>query len=253
MNRQKLIFIALFAILQSNLFGQSQQFEDCSIVLKNDTLTIGNSLISQNYLWNNGNLISLRLSRKDINLNFEFQDCTIPDFIISPKNTTLKNGKITIYQDSFSPLDKKSLKAEITYSLEDLEVKRIIEIFPGIAAISNTFYLKGELPGNIITDNNKIELTMIEKEKTFQFIGQRIGRISIENPHWNFTVADFTEATDHHNTLVKTNGFSAYNKEQRVKGNVILGKNILENSGFFILRNLRLVKVRKPIREPILK
>lgn len=236
MNRQKLIFIALFAILQSNLFGQSQQFEDCSIVLKDDTLTIGNSLIFQNYLWNNGNLISLHLTRKDMNVSFEYQNYTTPEFIVSSQFTTPKNGKITIYQDSFSPLDKKSLKTEITFNLEDLEVKRIIEIFPGIAAISNTFYLKGEVPGNITNENKTNDRGMIESEEIIQNLGQRIGRISFENPHWNFTVADFTEATDHHNTLVKTFEISAYNKEQRVKGNVILGKNILENSGFFILK-----------------
>ena len=103
MNRQKLIFIVLFAILLPNLYGQNQQLEDCSIVLKNDTLIVENKLISQNYLWNEGNLISLGLSRKDINLSFEFQNSTIPDFIISPQNTTPKNGKIAIYQDSFSP------------------------------------------------------------------------------------------------------------------------------------------------------
>lgn len=245
MNRQKLIFIALFAILQSNLFGQGLQFEDCSIVLKDDTLTIGNSLISQNYLWNNGNLISLRLSRKDINLNFEFQDCTIPDFIISPKNITSKNGKITIYQDSFSPLDKKSLKAEITYTLKNLEVKRIIEIFPEVAAVSHTFYLKGELLENLTPDNLTIDLGMIESEKTNQYIGQRMGWVSFENPHWEFTIADFTEATDHNNTLVKTFGISAYNKEHRVKGNVILGTNFLENSGFFILKESPLGESQK--------
>ena len=245
MNRQILIFISLFAILQPNLYGQNQKLVDCSIVLKNDTLTVENELIFQNYLWNKGHLIPLSFSRKDNDVSFEFQDHTMPELIISTQSTNLKNGKINICQDSFSPLDKKSLKAEITYSLEDLEIKRIVEIFPGIAAVSHTFYLKGELPEILMPDNVTNDLGMIERENTIQYLGQRMGRVLFKNPHWNFTVADFTEATDHNNTLVKTFGVSAYNIGQRVKGNVILGKNNFKNSGFFILKESPLGESQK--------
>lgn len=231
---RKISGIAVLMLISYLVDSQSKSLLDCKIALTNDTLRIENSLISQKFLWNNGLIIPIEILRKDLNTILKFPNDRIPDVQIFLPGIKASNGYIEIRENQYSVLDARYLQAEITFSLGELNVKRIIEIFPQTAAISHTFFLKGKLnlSGTESAESNR--LTMIESEKLPDNVLTRIGKISLNNPHWKFIITEFKEATDYNNTLVRPYSTIAYNKAQKVSGNIVLATNDFNNSGFYI-------------------
>ena len=66
--KKQLLGVTLFSLFLTAPTFAVQSYkkvaEDCKIELKQDTLTIENSLIKRSWLWNNGNLITCKLEDK---------------------------------------------------------------------------------------------------------------------------------------------------------------------------------------------
>lgn len=230
-----IILFKVFLMVNS-LFSQSHQYKDCFIELKNDTLILGNSLILQKFSWNNGNLIPLSLHRKDLNIDIGFPDNKTTDFYISEEHINAHSPTIKVVEERFSSLDPIFLQVKIEFSLNDLMIKRIIEIHPETPAITSFYKLKGQVKIEDYADlqlNRNLE--MIEDEKVPK-AGARLGFIPVKNPHWSFDVIEFKEATDHHNTLVQVYKSNSYNVPQKLSGNIIIATNELKEKGLFILK-----------------
>lgn len=63
-----------------------------------------------------------------------------------------------------------------------------------------------------------------------------IGKIPLHSNHWHFRFIEFTETTDHNNTLVQEDAYVAYGMPVRVQGILILAWNKSLKTGFFILK-----------------
>lgn len=236
MFKKTLIYIILLLFGYSVfLNSQNLTYKDCSIILKNDTLCIKNNKIRQQFLWNSGHLILLNISNNENGQLIISGDHT-PDFMEFSDSLTSKNAEINIKKKQFSPLDPFFLQAEIIYSLNELQVKRTINIFPETAAISHSFSLKGNVLTKTADNVEENELTMIEKDDINIKKQAGIGKLSLSQPHWNFEVVNFKEATDYHNTLTSKYTFSAYSKPEKAKGNILIGTNKLQKLGFFIIK-----------------
>ncbi len=217
------------------LKSQSLTFQDCRIVLKNDTLSITNSKIQQQFLWNSGQLIFLGINRAGTDAKLITRGKT-PDFMEFGDSILSENAELKLRTNQFSAMDPLYLEAEIIYALHELQVKRTIRIFPNEAAITHFFSLKGKSYRHENEAPSDEKLVMIENNQSQKITSAGIGKIPLQHPHWQFEAISFTEATDHHNTLASSYNFAAYNKAERVQGNVLIGRNTLQNTGFFIIK-----------------
>lgn len=222
--------------------AQQLSYKDCIITLQNDTLTVENSRISQQFQWNNGQLIPLEISRKDIPVQHKFSSKQVSDFVPFSKNLVAKNAKIKLRISSLSAIDPSYLQAEITYNLNKLQVKRTVEIHPETAAITHYFALKGITENVNLSKEEKADLAMIESDEETEITQPTLAKFSLNKPHWQIEAISFKEATDHHNTLTSIYKLLAYNKPEKVMGNILLATNPLNKSGIFILKE-------SPLRE----
>jgi hypothetical protein len=138
----------------------------CRATLENDVLTLENDLISRQYRWNGGHLISTRLTDKLTGhtwmLDGKTPDCFLPGAAGEP---TL--GKLNVSEQKTTPITPAHLRAEVTVKLGGLEVKRIFRIYPDCPAIACDYYLRGQVNGNwTAATNNAGDLRNIENKAT---------------------------------------------------------------------------------------
>ena len=76
--------------------GYSLHAQDtCYGRLKNDTLTIGNSLVERTFLWNGGNIITYRLTDKSNGKSWKNHSLT-PDFRVTKNLPQPSNGSLKV-------------------------------------------------------------------------------------------------------------------------------------------------------------
>lgn len=76
--------------------GYSLHAQDtCYGRLKNDTLTIGNSLVERTFLWNGGNIITYRLTDKSNGKSWKNHSLT-PDFRVTKDLPQPSNGSLKV-------------------------------------------------------------------------------------------------------------------------------------------------------------
>ncbi len=229
-----LVFLGWFSYFQ--LSAQGLRLEDCKIELKNNILSIENNRIKQTFNWNGGQLIPLELEDKSQAGNTFVLPQKQAGLRLTPNKTKAKNDTLTVSIERLSALDPGFLRATITFSLDELSIKRIIDIFPNTSAITHTFYLKGKTDPDTKSVQQTQKLSMIESDEQTEDFLPTIGNVALENPHWQFEVVNFKEATDYHNTLTHSYIISAYSKAEIVSGNFLLATNPLKNQGFFAIK-----------------
>lgn len=95
MKRKKcIVFVALFCGFLNNNVLVYASSENCYGSLKNDTLYIGNQCVERTFLWNGGNLKTLRVENKQSGW-CENTYSNQPDFIISRNTDAASNGKLS--------------------------------------------------------------------------------------------------------------------------------------------------------------
>ncbi|MFZ4545094.1 MAG: alpha-galactosidase, partial [Saprospiraceae bacterium] len=134
-----IISISAFSAEKDFQFSES----GCKVVLKNDTLSIENSLIKRCWKWNNGNLISLSLgNQKSGNIwktNSRQVDLFLPSETTSAANSTIKTELIP---DSYQFV--KHVRTTIEYSLGNLQIRKVVKIYPDCPAIATEIFYKGK-------------------------------------------------------------------------------------------------------------
>jgi hypothetical protein len=236
--RKLVLFFLFFTGFSSSLQlnAQSLSLRDCKVELKNNILTVENNKVKQTFKWNSGQLIPLELKDKNSVEDTFVLPQEETDLRLNSTKATAQNDTLSITVERLSPLDPEFLRATIMFNLNDLNIKRTIDIFPNTSAVTHTFYLKGKTTTGSTRAKKHQTLSMIESnEQTDDFL-PTIGNIALENPHWQFEVIHFKEATDYHNTLTHAYKISAYSKAEIVSGNLLIATNSLKNQGFFIIK-----------------
>lgn len=156
---------------------------------------------------------------------------------LSEKLTLATAGKLQttpIPEDNFT---KAHLLAEITYTLGDIEIKRQMRIFPGIAAIQTVYFLKGPTASPWQAPVQDAGLEMIESTVlTKNNIPPLLGTIPLEGNHWKVEVIRFTDATDHHNSLVQKEEYMAFRNPVTTSGNLLFARNLLSSQRILVLK-----------------
>lgn len=210
----------------------------CKAILKNDTLTLENDLISRKYLWNGGNLITVSITDKLSAFTWNLNNKK-PDSFFSEEDKP-KNGKFEATEVGRTSVSPEYLKVDVTVLIGKLYVKKVFRIYPKSPAIACDYYLKGEFEGTWNTQlKSKGSLQNIETlaaVKADQVKATVIERLNLPGRHWKVKAIQFYDITDRNNNLVDEKTQWAYRGESQLEGNILLINNQIQEHGLFILK-----------------
>lgn len=215
-----------------------QQFMNlCYGRLQNDTLTIGNNRIERKFLWNKGNIITYSLKNKDNN-QLWLNNSQTPDFRITTDLPNAQNGTIKVDQVQSTKIYPAYLRVEISFKLNQLDIKRIYRIYDDCPAIACDTYLKGTVNsifgGREVStaDRKNIEFTEDTKSKEVTAV---LDQFHFKGQHWHARSIEFSDVTDWHNNLVSEKDIISYRK-LGYRGNLLFAYNGEDNCGIFFLK-----------------
>ncbi|HEY4197791.1 MAG TPA: alpha-galactosidase, partial [Mucilaginibacter sp.] len=240
---RKPFYIALFLFsLQANKASAQNPslkiLSSCKATLANDVLTLENDQLSRSYKWNNGDLISTRLTDKKNKYTWLLNGNT-PDCIL-PGSGKAENGTLDVKEVPATTIAPAYLRAQVDVKLGVLFVRRVFRIYPGCPAIACDFYLKGSVEGNWATANiNAGDLHNIEKLSAIndgKANAPVIENLALPGKHWRLQSVEFFDVTDRRNNLVQEYKQLLYSGESQLKGNLLFADDALNDHGIFILK-----------------
>ncbi|MFD2934753.1 alpha-galactosidase [Spirosoma flavum] len=240
--KRTLLFITLpFCLILSSRIN-AQSLQSCRASLRNDTLVLENDLIARRFRWNNGQLITLNLTDKKRKQTLEWvskdPDCAFPGHT-SPSG----KGELVTRQIQQQPNQADHLEVSVTTRLGTLEVRRVFRIYPSIATLSCTFYLRGKASPEWQQAAGQsaagLDFRNIESQAD---LNKRTGalpsmdKLALAGNHWRVRAIEFADMTDRNNTLVTEVPYNLYRQPGFLKGNVLWLTDGLSGSSLFILK-----------------
>ena len=239
--KKQLLGVTLFSLFLTAPTFAVQSYkkvaEDCKIELKQDTLTIENSLIKRSWLWNNGNLITCKLEDKGNGLVWRLRN-NQPDLSLPGEKKEGSEASVRIEEVPASLQYTHHLRATVEYKAGNLQVRKILKIYPGCPAIACELYLKGQASQKWIKAlDNPADLQNIEK-LTQNSQGGNVPvmeQLMLEGKHWQLEAVEFFDVTDRFNTLVRPVHALSY-RDCLYRGNLLFAENMEKEAGFFMLK-----------------
>ena len=239
--KKQLLGATLFSLILTAPVSAVQPYRkaagDCKIELKQDTLTIENSLIKRSWLWNNGNLITCKLEDKGNGLAWQLRN-NQPDLSLPGEEKEGSEACIRIEEVPASLQYTHHLRATVEYKAGNLQVRKILKIYPDCPAIACELYLKGQASQKWIKAlDNPADLQNIEK-LTQNSQGGNVPvmeQLMLEGKHWQLEAVEFFDVTDRFNTLVRPVHALSY-RDCLYRGNLLFAENTEKEAGFFMLK-----------------
>ena len=135
------------------------------------------------------------------------------------------------------------MEVSVTALMGTLQVKRIFQIYPHVATISCTFYLRGKVSPQwkqmAETPPNAMDFKGIESQKSLNTLTEGMpvmDKLALAGNHWKLRPVEFFDMTDRNNTLVKETNYNLYRLPGFLTGNVLFIKNLIDDYSFFIVK-----------------
>ena len=186
----------------------------CYARLDDGLLAIGNRRIRREFLWNDGNLISLTIGDVPRGEVIVFEKPG-PDFQFGDLTKKPVSG-LWSSQVVASPISAAHLEVEVITSYESLQLRRVFRVYPDCSAIGCDYYLRARTSG----------LPTGAVESTLQ-------RLALPGVHWDFKAVEFFDQTDHINNLVRETSGLAYQRPFELRGNVLWATQTLHDLALF--------------------
>lgn len=240
--KKQLWGISLFSLfLTAPAFAVVQPYKqvagDCKVELKQDTLTLENSLIKRCWLWNNGNLITCKLKDKKNGLEWQTRNRQ-PDLSLPGEKKEGDGATIRAEEIPASLQFTWHLRVFVEYAIGDLQVRKVFKVYPDCPAIACELYLKGKASQKWVkTLDNPADLQNIEK-LTQNSQGGNVPvmeQLVLEGKHWQLEAVEFFDVTDRFNTLVRPVRALSY-RDCLYRGNLLFAENTEKEAGFFMLK-----------------
>lgn len=239
--KKQLLGATLFSLILTAPVSAVQPYRkavgDCKIELKQDTLTIENNQIKRSWLWNNGNLITCKLEDKGNGLAWQLRN-NQPDLSLPGEEKEGGEASIRIEEVPASLQYTHHLRATVEYKAGNLQVRKILKIYPDCPAIACELYLKGQASQKWIKAlDNPADLQNIEK-LTQNSQGGNVPvmeQLMLEGKHWQLEAVEFFDVTDRFNTLVRPIHALSY-RDCLYRGNLLFAENTEKEAGFFMLK-----------------
>ena len=223
---------------QGNSSSKGQQNKnDFSARIQNDILILENNYISRTYKWNKGNIITLSLSDKVSGKVWQ-TDTNKPDLTFPGQTENAENAIFSSKVVAETAIAPEHLEAEISYTLDKLEIKRVFRIYRNISVIACDLYFRGE--SSVVWQQSVIKLadqSNLEK-LTASNAGKNspvIEKIELPGKHWKLDAVEFSDITDGNNTLVFNIQALSY-RPNIYRGNILFAHDNLSDNGIFILK-----------------
>jgi hypothetical protein len=189
---------------------------DYSARLENDILILENSKIIRTYKWNGGNIITQSLSDKEVGSVWQM-NVNKPDLDFPGQSDQAQHAAFSAKVVPETAIAPEHLEAEIIYSLDKLEIKRVFRLYRDCPVIACDLYFRGE---PAINDNKNIPV---------------IEKIELPGKHWKLNAIEFSDMTDGNNTLVFDVQALSY-RSKIYRGNILFAHDNLSDKGIFILK-----------------
>ena len=199
--RKFYVFVVLFGILSLHVKAEN------NLLFNEDTLTIENSVIRRQFLWNKGELISVSLIDKKNSEEFlEASNCSTFFFAdsLDIKNSYFKQRKIDA-----TNMHEAYQETEVLIDYGILKLKRLFRVYSNVPAIACDNYIR------IAKGTNNDQL-----EKLFGKVIE-MERINVSCRYPRLKAIEFFDRTDQNNNLVKETDISSYCKPENLRGNIL--------------------------------
>jgi hypothetical protein len=213
------VFFTLAFVVVSIFWGNCQT----KGILSGDTLILSNSMIERQFLWNNGELVSLSLTELESGISL-VQNSAQPVFQVAKKFSVQKSSFKT-EQVAEDNIHYACLKAEVLIDYGSFKFKRIFRITENIPAIACENYIWIEKNSGFENANDFLQIPVVLDEFNS----------GIKYP--SLKAVEFFDRTDHNNNLVKTQEVLAFRNELKLKGNLMqISSDRAEEPGIFVLK-----------------
>lgn len=207
---------------------------ECYSRLDGDTLRIGNSRIERVYLWNDGHLVTCRVTDKKSGRTWASTSKNA-DFAVN--RSTPSDGKVRVEDvasDGIRPAHQLTI---VSYKLGALDVVRCYRVYPGVPAIAVDTRLRGALDGVHSSETDAADRRNIEDaaHMAVKPVTSALDRLSLKGQHWHGRAVEFRDITDWNNNLVDERDFISYRKTN-YRGNVLLLSDGENGGGFVFLK-----------------
>ncbi|HLP71757.1 MAG TPA: alpha-galactosidase, partial [Bacteroidales bacterium] len=210
--------------------------KECLAVLENGILTLGNSKISRTYNWNDGNLITISIKDKTSGTEWS-SGAKKPDLLLPGESEKAHDAVFTsefVTGNDIMP----HLRAELTYFLGKVQVKRVFRIYPGCQAIACDLYYRGESANTWLRPEvNMADMSNIEKLNSSYMATTMpvIEKLELPGRHWEIEAVEFFDITDRFNNLVRTVKALSY-RPAIFRGNILFAQDKISGNGIFMLK-----------------
>ena len=238
------LFLSVLIVVdgQSVSGSPAGSLQNCRASLRHDTLVIENDRIARQYRWNNGQLITLSLTDKKLQKTWTWlspdPDCAFPGH-----PTTSDKGTFETKQITGQPKQADHLEVTVSTQLGTLAVRRVFRIYPGIATLNCTFYLRGKASTEWLQTARQVGAGMdfknIESQNDlnkFNATVPAMDKLALAGNHWRGRAIEFTDMTDRNNTLVTEVTYNLYRQPGYLKGNLLWLTDNLSGASLFVLK-----------------
>ncbi len=229
------VFVSFILLFSLEIVSQENKLSGVNAFLQNDTLTVENKLTKHQYLWNNGNLMLIKLIDKIASAEFSVEQ-PLPDFQLQGESSDATEASIKIDVKRYCKNENLFKEVTVIFHLEDLQIKRVIAIYEESPVIKHTFYSRGSAKVGTWSKNSSANLEMVENNIEITDKESRIAYLGLNDPHWEFKSVNFREATDYHDNPISENNFLGFRKKQTVQGNLLFASNRSADLSIFVLK-----------------
>lgn len=212
----------------------------CTATLEHDQLTLSTGRIRRIFRWNHGHLVGVSLT--DLQAGHTWMlDGNTPHmgFPVVPA-VPVGEGTLEVREQAATTVRPAHLAVTVICMLGALEIKRIFRLFPDCPAIPCELYLRGTADGPWRAGARQAgEARNIEDSA--QLAGQPwfapfLERLRLPATHRRACAVLFRDVTDARNNLVREERFIPYCGAAPYDGNLLLVHELLDEVGFFLLR-----------------
>jgi len=223
-------------IFKKGVIKVNTSFRDCYIEFTDNRLKIGNQKVERIIEIKNGLPVSISFG----NECNKWQGGNVSMFNVA--DFDFKNADISFdsYISGFGGKSEEALTGELIFKTEDIYIKLLIYVFPGIGAISTKLYIKG----NIISSQKTCKLsdTSIESNNTDALIDAVlpengvIDSFNISDKHIKARAVRLYDQTDVYNELVSYEDRLLYRRyDEYLSGSFLILDNYTEKKAIMLV------------------
>ena len=204
---------------------------NCHAELQGDLLVLENARIRREYLWHGGVLSTRLLLDKQSGHRWEALDDTSDIAFPNEPPVAVTNATVKSRVHA-EPWERAHLEVDVTFLLGGLEVRRVFRMLEDSPAIACELYLRGRSGCWSWLATEDVDGVLSHR----RFPGPVLERVPVGQRHLQLECVQFFDRTDIHDTLVQSQHAVPFRFPVRLQGNLLLGVDVFDKAGFFILK-----------------